>query len=223
MTDEEWLESADPGAMLQAVRRLWNPRRCGLLGVACCRRAWGVIESSNQRVVEALEQKLEGQIDDAAWAAVMSGLVTEDDVMYRGGTYLERVAAGAVESVARGDCVSTLSDLSGAVAYARLQTDEEDAVWREIERAEAAAQAGLVRDVFGLPQRPLPFHPAWRSAEVMAIARAIYADQDFARMPSLADALARTGCANPHVLGHCRGDGPHVRGCWAVDLLLGKD
>jgi len=41
-------------------------------------------------------------------------------------------------------------------------------------------------------------------------------------MPVFADALEAAGCAEPDILAHCRGPGPHVRGCWAVDLVLGK-
>ena len=38
----------------------------------------------------------------------------------------------------------------------------------------------------------------------------------------LADALEDAGCDSQELLAHCRGGGPHVRGCWAVDLVLGK-
>jgi hypothetical protein len=38
----------------------------------------------------------------------------------------------------------------------------------------------------------------------------------------LADALFDAGCDNEELLTHCRADGPHVRGCWAVDLILGR-
>jgi hypothetical protein len=40
-------------------------------------------------------------------------------------------------------------------------------------------------------------------------------------VPVLADALEEAGCTDRTLLEHCRG-GLHVRGCWAVDLLLGK-
>ena len=42
-------------------------------------------------------------------------------------------------------------------------------------------------------------------------------------MPILADALEDAGCTNQDILNHCRGGGEHVRGCWVVDLLLGKE
>jgi hypothetical protein len=54
------------------------------------------------------------------------------------------------------------------------------------------------------------------------IARAIYDGRAFERMPILADALEDAGCGDADILRHCREPGEHVRGCWVVDLLLGK-
>ncbi len=61
------------------------------------------------------------------------------------------------------------------------------------------------------------------SSTVAALAQTIYADRAFDRLPILADALEEAGCDNADILTHCRGDGPHVRGCWVVDLILGKE
>ena len=80
----------------------------------------------------------------------------------------------------------------------------------------------LVRCVYGNPFRPVALDPAWRTEAVVALAAGIYADRAFERMPVLADALDDAGCTDAEILNHCRGDGPHVRGCWVVDLLLGK-
>ncbi len=80
----------------------------------------------------------------------------------------------------------------------------------------------LLRDVIGNPFRPLTADPAWLTATVRALAEGIYADRAFDRMPILADALEDAGCDNADILAHCRGPGPHVRGCWVVDLILGK-
>ena len=57
----------------------------------------------------------------------------------------------------------------------------------------------------------------------MNIAEGIYEERAFGRMPILHDALLAAGCDDENILAHCRGEGPHVRGCWVVDLLLGKD
>ncbi|WP_232069622.1 hypothetical protein [Gemmata massiliana] len=83
-------------------------------------------------------------------------------------------------------------------------------------------QANLLRDIFGNPFRPAAFSPSWRTSTVIALAAQMYESRDFGAMPILADALQDAGCDSADVLDHCRGEGPHVRGCWLVDLVLGK-
>jgi hypothetical protein len=86
-------------------------------------------------------------------------------------------------------------------------------------------QADLVRDIFGSPFSPIHASPewlTWNDGTIQKLAQAIYADRAFDRLPILADALEDAGCDNTDLLAHCRGPGPHVRGCWAVDLVLGK-
>jgi len=69
----------------------------------------------------------------------------------------------------------------------------------------------------------VPVDPAWRTPNVVALARTIYDGRAFLRMPELADALEEAVCANADVLAHCRQPVGHVRGCWAVDLILAKE
>jgi hypothetical protein len=84
------------------------------------------------------------------------------------------------------------------------------------------AQALVVRDIFGNPFRPPGVAPAWRTGTVRALTDDIYAGRAFDRLPILADALEEAGCANADILSHCHSSGPHVRGCWVVDLVLGN-
>jgi hypothetical protein len=79
-----------------------------------------------------------------------------------------------------------------------------------------------VRDIFGSPFHPVEFDPEWRTAIVWDLAETIYEQRAFDHMPLLADALFAAACSDETVLEHCRGDGPHVRGCWVVDLVLEK-
>ncbi len=72
------------------------------------------------------------------------------------------------------------------------------------------------------PFRPVTFDATWRSGTVVSLARHIYESRDFGAMPILADALQDAGCEHADILTHCRGNGPHVRGCWVLDLVLGK-
>jgi hypothetical protein len=92
----------------------------------------------------------------------------------------------------------------------------------EGEAAEKRAQCELLREMFGNPFRSVTCAPERRTDTAVSIARQIYESRDFDAMPILADALEDAGCDNEGLLGHCRGPGPHVRGCWVVDLLLGK-
>ena len=83
-------------------------------------------------------------------------------------------------------------------------------------------QTALVRCLFANPFRPRPACGAWLTSEVRALADAIYAERAFDRMPLLADALEASGCTNADLIEHCRSGKEHARGCWVVDLLLGK-
>lgn len=104
---------------------------------------------------------------------------------------------------------------------------------------EIAPRAALLRDIFGNPWKPvaslyrlakldnsgwsgLKKIPAvdWLTPTVLALARAVHDGRAFGRMPVLADALEEAGCADEAVLSHCRGAGPHCRGCWVIDLIL---
>jgi hypothetical protein len=92
--------------------------------------------------------------------------------------------------------------------------------------AEKKAQADLVRDIIGNPRFPVAIDPAvlaWNDRLVVRLAQAIYDERRWVDMPLLGDALLDAGCDGEQVLAHCRAGGEHVRGCWVVDLLLGKE
>lgn len=90
-------------------------------------------------------------------------------------------------------------------------------------QTEHAAACEFLRDIFGNPFRPVNADPFWLSSAVVALVEWIYQDRAFDRLSILADALQDAGCDNEDVLNHCRGDGPHVRGCWVVDILTGRE
>jgi hypothetical protein len=126
-----------------------------------------------------------------AWAATVLGLVLQ-----------ERVPIG---------------DYCRAIDEMRQIVDPKD---RDQLVAERVAQCDLVREVFGNPFRPVAFDPAWRTWDVLLLAKGIDDDRAYDRMPILADALQDAGCDNDEVLNHCRGPGSHAPGCWVVDLVL---
>jgi hypothetical protein len=88
---------------------------------------------------------------------------------------------------------------------------------------ERLAQVKLLHDIFGNPFGTVILDSGWLASTVTALARQIYDTRDFTATPLLADALEDGGCTDAELLGHLRGPGPHVRGCWAVDLVLGKE
>jgi len=92
-----------------------------------------------------------------------------------------------------------------------------------VRRAAGAELAGLLCDVIGDPFRPVSLDPAWLTPAVTSVVKVIYDERRFEDLPILADALEDASCGDQQILGHLRGPRPHVRGCWVVDLLLGKE
>jgi hypothetical protein len=101
-----------------------------------------------------------------------------------------------------------------------------DPAWLAALATEQAAQCDLVRDLFGDPSVPFRFAPAWlagQGAAAVALAGTIYRENRFDALVSLADLLDKSGCRDSVVLAHCRAPGPHARGCWVLDALLGHE
>jgi hypothetical protein len=115
------------------------------------------------------------------------------------GRVCSAAAQGPGEQVARGACDAALA---GGVSPGAL--------------------AELLRDILGNPFRHRTINPSWRTPDVLRLAAVIYEEHRFADLPVLADALEDAGYTDADLLGHCRGPGQHGRGCWAVDLVLGR-
>jgi hypothetical protein len=94
---------------------------------------------------------------------------------------------------------------------------------RDSFRIAVKRRGNILRDIFGNPFRPVTADPKWFSSTALTLARRMYDTRDFSPMPILADALQDAGCENTDILAHCRKDGVHVRGCFVIDLLLGKE
>jgi hypothetical protein len=92
-----------------------------------------------------------------------------------------------------------------------------------VKTQEQTHQCELLRDIFVSPFRPVTVEACWQTSMVLALAQAIYDERGFDSLPILGDALEDAGCANRAILDHLRGPGVHVRGCWPVDLLLGRE
>jgi hypothetical protein len=213
MTEEEWLAVSRPVKLLGSIRDRWTDRKLRLFACACFRRVWDLLpDPANRDLVAAVEDRPDGtRADPVLWAAIEASSRRErewtDDPGYLAVKYLGRsyYKVRPLESA-----------VAAAVMVGQRVREAGDAA------AEWAAQAGLVRDLFGNPFRPVAFDPRWRSADVVGLATGIYEDRAFDRLPLLGDALMDAGCAEEAILTHCRSEGPHVRGCWLVDLVLGN-
>ncbi|HKB40624.1 MAG TPA: hypothetical protein VKD72_29630 [Gemmataceae bacterium] len=230
MTEAEWLTCTEPKPMLEFLGDRASDRKFRLFGCACCRRLWDLLPSDlNRQAVQAIEEHPDTVSGELYPEGVDShpvlgeALVASSSREYEWGR--DR-AYWAVKFLGRS--FYKLTPLRGAVVVA-LQAA---AVKGEGgTRAEAAAgQAALLRDIIGNPFRPVALDPAWRTPTVLALAQAAYDDRllpagtfDLDRLAVLSDALEDAGCDSADILSHLRGPGPHVRGCWVLDLLLGKE
>jgi hypothetical protein len=126
-----------------------------------------------------------------------------------------------------GDLFGLIASQQAGVMPKHLPYEAIPSYWnsKEVDAGKAAEErhtCALLRDVLGNPFRPVKFARKWRTETVRMLAQQMYQSRDFSAMPILADALLDAGCDGADILEHCRGSGPHVRGCWAVDGLLGK-
>ena len=217
MNEAEWLACGDPGPMLVFLRGGASERKLRLFACACCRRLWHLLVSNSARqAVEVAERHADGRADDAEAAAASAALA-----------YLRRPPGAGPQSFFAHAAVSYLFAAAegGPVSCAAAVSSWASGADRSYDVAHAA-QASLLRDIFGSPFRAPPrLNPAWLAWEggtVRNLAAAVYAGPDFDRLPIVADALEEAGCDAAEFLAHLRGPGPHARGCWALDLLLGK-
>ena len=244
MNESEWLSNPPLGRMLDYIEDVARERKIRLFALACCRRVeCALVDDRSRSALAGLEQYIEGQLnrDDLLMLRALAKEASDaiESPLYVDGAVegnSESAAACAVfcstdpESASPSQQSITLSSVASAAFWARAALS--DPVWRrtkssaEAEAADAAEnqmQAALLRDIFGNPFRSVSLDRAWLTTDVLALARGIYDERAFDRMPILADALQDAGCDNDDILFHCRdANQVHVRGCWVLDLILGK-
>ena len=227
MNEEAWVGCIDPTPMLEFMQGKSSDRKMRLFGVACCRRVWHLFTNEQCReTVELGERLADGLVaNEERRAAALFGQTQGWYGWFAAGMVLGKPA---IESVGLGSdhaarMVATANTSQPQiVGNNRRNPRYEPEFYQHMER-ERFAQTALLHDIFGNPFRPITFAPESRTDTAIAIASQMYESRDFSAMPILADALQDAGCDNPDVLNHCRQGGPHVRGCWVVDLVLGKE
>ncbi len=214
MTEAEWLTSTDPARMLALAKTQGSGRKLRLLAISYCQRVSAKITlPQSAEALRVADLYSEGAVDiNAVLTAWDSVLAEKRAVGWGNGCWQITWVA---QSALQGFGSQFWPENADAQQASLLISDDYPAEW--------AAQCGLLRDIFGNPFRLVLFSSDWRTSTAVALAAQMYEARDFSAMPILADALQDAGCDNADVLNHCRGPGPHVRGCWVVDMVLGKE
>jgi hypothetical protein len=239
MTEAEWLGCDYPATMLHFLyglpgdeRRAFcqgeiGSRKLRLFACACVRRVWHLLADPRSRTaVEVAERYADGQATrDALATAAYPGA---DDAILQAAEAVRDIAGKAVWeaaiAAARTASVQGAWYAAGGGSYYSGRAVEFSA-GAPLAELECRDQCRLLRCVLGNPfHTPAPPRPAWlawNDGTVRKLARTVYDERRFGDLPILADALEDAGCADADLLDHLREPGPHARGCWPVDLLLG--
>jgi hypothetical protein len=242
MTHEEWLACDYVEALSGELEFRASPRKLWLFGAACLRRVWRLLDNEAARLaVEVTEQYVDARISRREFIDCLTNaeldlgeglwlgplplgfcdcpycMEIQEDQWERTGGMPRRVEDGARNpSWAAARAVFHAREL---VAW-ETGPKSESAV-----SAEEQAQHALLLDLL-IPERAPRIDPAWvysGGAAVLRVARAIYDERAFDRMPILADALEDFGCIESALLDHLREPGVHIRGCWVLDQILGRE
>jgi hypothetical protein len=245
VNEKEWLEGTDPQKMLKFLRRkpagrghlsctccrvrcrqqvVFCPayRKLRLFACACCHRILHLLpDPVCQRTLQALENYIEGVADTFSYMASTEKFdkVRRDSCPKM--TIVDVRAWNALYCAVHRRWLEYFDDNYAEDRWWIAMGITQDA-WSGSRANENRVQSNMLRDIFGNPFHPTTLDPAWLTPTVKALAQAIYTDRTFEAMPVMGDALEEAGCTNEDVLSHCRGPGLHTRGCWALDLVLGK-
>jgi hypothetical protein len=214
MTEAEWLACDDPLPMLSFVQGKASDRKLRLFAAACCRHVWGhLLTDSGREAVEATERVADGLAGPheltriGPWRGVEQAQPWEPPR-----ERITELLTGFREAW-------RVAEMAREVAW--------EAAGLGVRRREGRSQAASLRDLFGSPFRPAA-DPARLDPTSASLARAAYEERELpfghldpARLAVLSDALEEAGCADADLLSHLRSPGPYVRGCWALDLVLG--
>jgi hypothetical protein len=209
----------------RAIERKFRLFACG-----CVRQVWHLLESQeSRRAVEAAERYADGLVGPGelriAWHAALDWARDHAQEPVQG------TATAAAAAAARPDAEQAARMAAWAAAwvvgYLPAETPERTrkAAARSARFTARSRQADLLRCIFGNPFHPVLVDPGWLSwgnGIPVATARQMYDEGNWGGLPMLGDLLRKAGCGDPHLLTHCHQLGPHARGCFLVDALLGR-
>jgi hypothetical protein len=207
MNEARWLACEDPRKLLEWLRGVASDRKLRLFVCAFWRNWWYM---DAQPDGESGPVKLQLLAYAEQWA---EGEVQPQGPFPEGGIGWHPLVARNAFDAANWTIRQTAGFKSRLDCYRNDLKDRSQA---------AEQQVRLLREIVGNPYRTVAIDPNWVPPNVVALARTIYDDKGFDRLPILADALEEVACDNEGILSHCRCGEPHVRGCWVVDLILGQ-
>ena len=240
MTEAEWLACKRPQLMLAFLGDNATDRKLRLFACACCRRIWNSLQDSAGRAVEMAERF---EDEAAEWDEVIEAVTAADidatrmmfgesaaSVGFAGG---KAAVGAATEPGGRIDAAEVARQAAFAAFLVKVGPGKMTGVGygaqirlAEMDDEESGAQCRVLHEIVGNPFRPAVVDPSWltwNDGTIDRIVRPLHRELAFDRLPILADALEDAGCHNADILNHCRESGEHVRGCWVIDLLLGKE
>lgn len=214
MTEAEWESGSDPESMLRFVRGKVSDRKLLLFAAATFRRLVALLPDPRQRRgIDVLEQLAEGAITRGSCRGVVTQMrhaIPPDD--WTPGSPPADDPHYAALMLYREFCCSSIA-VHAVEAPAALADGT----------GERHEQARLMQCIFGNPFRPVRIESRWVTPTVVSFAQMIYEERAFERLPALASALEEVGCDDSGILSHCRNEGPHARGCWVTDLIIGSE
>lgn len=207
-----------------------NNRRLRLVGISLLRLVWDDLSPGAQQAIVAGERHTEGLLSDDELSKAGDIAANEFDPKTKPGRrdqnrsreYALHEFAISASEVARYDDdggwpywqrIVELPVLYGN-SYERLGFAEEDV---------QPALVNCIRDIYGNPFREATLDLTLVTNDIDELAREIHANSDYERLPALGNAMRAAGCTNAEMLNHCSSEETHVRGCWVIDLLLGKN
>jgi hypothetical protein len=221
-TEKDWLAAKtvlDLGLYRSASgkRRKWR-----LFGCACASRTLVYLPDPCFRsAIVSAEKFADGELTWTKIKQVRKEVTSAQKKLNKTGVREEQneAIAAILEALAKEPLNALSADEQARYAFAAAARPK----WEKGHDREERQQLALAYDIFPNPFRPIATDSAWLTSTVRQLADAIYEERAFDRLPILADALEDAGCSNAEILSHCRGLGPHVLGCWVVDLLLGRE
>jgi hypothetical protein len=231
MTEAEWLAGTDPRPMLDVFWGRSRDRKLRLFACACVRRVWDSLTDPRSRIaVEVAERFADG---GATWAELGVAFHAAWVAGHAFTKHMDVAGAAALECASHDSFAAarnaSLAAAQAAAWSASRVTLAEAGVYDALADALAEVQAeqcALLRELIGNPFRPvaLPAHVlTWNDGTIPRLAGLVYAERRWDDLPVLADAVEEAGCSDADLLAHLRGGGEHIRGCWVLDTLLGKE